>query len=227
MLLAAWVTIGLSGCGLCRPGMYGCGATVGCGCDVGCDCALPCECGDDCCCEPACGCEPDCGCDPGCGVSSCTTCGPGRSWALKRWKGDCNCQGPKINVCTGGCCCDAGPSCCAEPSCCSEDLCCDDGCCGDACCDEVGCCDTCGNGCGCGFRRGWGVWWGCFRDECRRLCGPLNWCGCGGCDGELYWHEWHNDPPRCCDPCNDCGDWVGPSVANNRETFGDRMGSSL
>jgi hypothetical protein len=28
----------------------------------------------------------------------------------------------------------------------------------------------------------------------------------------MYWSEWHNDPPRCCDPCNRCGQWVGPSA---------------
>lgn len=32
--------------------------------------------------------------------------------------------------------------------------------------------------------------------------------GCSQC-GELYWSEWFNDPPECCDPCNNCGDYVG------------------
>ena len=50
------------------------------------------------------------------------------------------------------------------------------------------------------------------------LLSPLGLCcpcggGCGGCDGEPYWSEWHNDPPRCCDPCDDCGNWVGPSTS--------------
>jgi len=30
-----------------------------------------------------------------------------------------------------------------------------------------------------------------------------------GC-GEIYWGEWLNDPPADCDPCNNCGQWVGP-----------------
>ena len=30
-----------------------------------------------------------------------------------------------------------------------------------------------------------------------------------GCD-EVYWGEWMNHPPYCCDPCDDCGNWVGP-----------------
>jgi hypothetical protein len=34
--------------------------------------------------------------------------------------------------------------------------------------------------------------------------------GCGGCSGEVYWSEWHNDPPYCHDPCNNHGDWIGP-----------------
>jgi hypothetical protein len=33
--------------------------------------------------------------------------------------------------------------------------------------------------------------------------------GCTGCSSELYWCEWHNDPPRCCDPCDQCGNWIG------------------
>ena len=32
--------------------------------------------------------------------------------------------------------------------------------------------------------------------------------GCSQC-GEYYWSEWFNDPPDCCDPCNNCGDYVG------------------
>jgi hypothetical protein len=42
----------------------------------------------------------------------------------------------------------------------------------------------------------------------------LSWicscCPCGGCSGETYWSEWHNDPPYCHDPCNCHGDWIGP-----------------
>ena len=30
-----------------------------------------------------------------------------------------------------------------------------------------------------------------------------------GC-GDLYFGEWHYDPPDSCDPCNDHGDFVGP-----------------
>ena len=36
----------------------------------------------------------------------------------------------------------------------------------------------------------------------RLACGS----GCGG----VYWNEWVSDPPVCCDPCDDCGCWVGP-----------------
>lgn len=35
---------------------------------------------------------------------------------------------------------------------------------------------------------------------------------CTGCSSELYWNEWYNDPPRCCDPCDRCGNWIGPSA---------------
>lgn len=30
----------------------------------------------------------------------------------------------------------------------------------------------------------------------------------GGC-GEIYWGPWSDAPPDRCDPCNDCGDFVG------------------
>jgi hypothetical protein len=35
--------------------------------------------------------------------------------------------------------------------------------------------------------------------------------GCTGCDSGLYWSEWFNDPPACCDPCDDHGYWTGPA----------------
>ena len=48
-------------------------------------------------------------------------------------------------------------------------------------------------------------------------CGPLalvlslfrceSWCGTG-C-GEVYWVEFHSDPPDCCDPCDRCGHFTG------------------
>jgi hypothetical protein len=34
-------------------------------------------------------------------------------------------------------------------------------------------------------------------------------CGGNGC-GEVYWDEWLSDPPACEDPCDDCGNYVGP-----------------
>jgi hypothetical protein len=37
--------------------------------------------------------------------------------------------------------------------------------------------------------------------------------GCTGCDGEFYWSEWHNDPPRCDTPCDCYGNWIGPSTS--------------
>jgi len=35
--------------------------------------------------------------------------------------------------------------------------------------------------------------------------------GCGG----VYWNEWISDPPDCCDPCNDCGQWTGHCGGNS------------
>jgi hypothetical protein len=53
-------------------------------------------------------------------------------------------------------------------------------------------------------------------------------CGCGssscGCDEEVYWSEWHNDPPRCCDPCDCYGNWIGPSSAGYRAPYAHAYG---
>jgi hypothetical protein len=35
----------------------------------------------------------------------------------------------------------------------------------------------------------------------------------------VYWSEWHNDPPRCCDPCDHCGNWIGPSAGSYRAPY--------
>jgi hypothetical protein len=45
-----------------------------------------------------------------------------------------------------------------------------------------------------------------------RHCGCGGCCDCGGCSSELYWSEWHNDPPQCCDPCDCHGNWIGPAA---------------
>jgi hypothetical protein len=36
----------------------------------------------------------------------------------------------------------------------------------------------------------------------------LGGCGQQGC-GDVYWHEFHSDPPDCCDPCDEYGNWTG------------------
>jgi len=53
----------------------------------------------------------------------------------------------------------------------------------------------------------------------------------GGC-GELYIDEWISDPPACCDPCNQCGQYVGPRYCpqkKNRLTAlaGGRVGCNV
>ncbi|MEO2047035.1 MAG: hypothetical protein ABGX16_10720 [Pirellulales bacterium] len=62
-------------------------------------------------------------------------------------------------------------------------------------------CDTkgCGNCIGC--KKQTCSWW-------KKLAGCLQLCDCAGCGGELYWSEWHNDPPGC-EPCDSCGNWIG------------------
>jgi hypothetical protein len=75
-----------------------------------------------------------------------------------------------------------------------------DGVCGECCVDASGCDSQCGSACGNGCA------------ECEP---PVRRClnrlfGCNGC-GECYWNEWHNHPPSLCEPCDRCGNYVGPS----------------
>ncbi len=37
---------------------------------------------------------------------------------------------------------------------------------------------------------------------------------CGSGCGEIYWGEWLSDPPNRCDPCDDCGNWIGQRVCD-------------
>jgi len=52
--------------------------------------------------------------------------------------------------------------------------------------------------------------------------GPLGWLfgvlGIGfqaerGC-GEIYWGDFHGFPPDCCDPCDQCGNYIGSSCGS-------------
>jgi hypothetical protein len=84
-----------------------------------------------------------------------------------------------------------------------------DGVCGECCGGEkCDCCEPCDGGvdgrdgcCGAG----------CGGDKSRwRLLDRI--CGCHGC-GELYWSEWHNDPPALCEPCDCLGNYTGCGAA--------------
>ncbi len=201
------------GCAAVRPGC-GCGIAAGPSCGAGCILEPGCDVG--CGCEPGCAIEPGCGCATTCGVDGC-------SMAGQMWCGDGSCgpRKPLINVCTGPACgvgCDPGCGC--EPGCAIEPGC---GC--EPSCGVGGCGDACGVACGCGnCPVGETLIFGAraIGSEFRRLLAPLGLCcpcgsGCGGC-GELYWNEWHSDPPACCDPCDQCGNWVGPSSAGVHAT---------
>jgi hypothetical protein len=169
---------------------------LGIGCSDGCGSA------DACGCEADCGCEPACGCGDGCGVN-------GRQFAGQTWNG-CRESGPPICTCTG-------PS-----RCCDTTSGCGDACgCGDGCEPGCGCEPACGCASSCSCDHGnCGRCGCCFGSFCGHLVGCVDrLCGCSGCDGELYWSEWHNDPPRCCDPCDCHGNWVGPSSGGYRAPY--------
>lgn len=64
-------------------------------------------------------------------------------------------------------------------------------------------------------------------------CGPRGGCltgmlGCASGCGDTYVDEWCSDPPQCCDPCDNCGNWVGedpcchPLVGSMNWLFGIR-----
>lgn len=179
----------------------GCGSQGNCG-----SCCEPaCGCGSGDCCEPACGCggccEPTCGCGGGCYAN-------GRQYAGQKFNCCCESHAP-ICPCVGrgGGCCQNGGGCC-EPAC---------GC-GSCCEPACGCGSSCEPSCGCGSSCSSGGKRKCCLKNCGFCCG----CGslvnafckctpCSGCSGEIYWSEWHNDPPYCQDPCNCHGDWIGPS----------------
>jgi hypothetical protein len=95
-----------------------------------------------------------------------------------------------VSNCDGGC--GRGCSMAFQKYDCSCDGVCGE-CCGDA---RCGCDDGCAGGCD-----------SACDPPLRRLMGRM--CGCTGC-GECYWNEWHNDPPRVCEPCDRCGDYRGP-----------------
>jgi hypothetical protein len=153
-------------------------------------------------CEASCASEPGCGCGESCGVD-------GRRFAGETWT-CCRECGPPICECTGqhraggGSCggaCGCGDAC--EPGCGCEPA------CG---CDRAG---------GCQGRNCKGTFGGIFFGSCcgRVICCVDKFCGCTGCDGELYWNEWHNDPPKCCDPCDQCGNWIGPAHGGYRAPY--------
>jgi len=185
--------------GFCGGPACGCGNPNCCdGCEPAWGWDPGCGCEADCCCEPGCGCDASCGCGSYCSTN-------GRSFAGKKYTCGCDVYVP-TNYCTGP------ADCCCEPSC---------GCCGECgeCCDPAcGCEPACGCDPGCGCEPACGCGTECNTNccaqivgACIRMCSKLCGGGSCGCDSEVYWCEWYNDPPHCCDPCDRCGNWTGPS----------------
>lgn len=87
--------------------------------------------------------------------------------------------------------------------------------CGESCDDCGDCSEPCGRPCG--------------RGACgdRTACGPLSFvfsifkCNTwrGPVCGERYWGDFYTDPPECHDPCDTCGNYVGPT------SYGGNWGS--
>jgi len=78
--------------------------------------------------------------------------------------------------------------------------------------------------CGPAFRVCDGYGGGAAGPCCNTGCDPCNWhpgkhlfgkIGCNSGCGDLYWSDWHSQPPDCCDPCDRCGNFVGRFFTGN------------
>lgn len=199
-------------------------------CDCGCGGGEP---------GPACGCASggcgECGCpEPYCGDHTCNDCGWG--WLFPRrcasqWQRWRPCDGCGCGGCESCGCESCGRSCGfrVEHECgCRESCGCEScGCGRESCgcgCESCGC-ESCGCGCGrCGFPLFPNLfpWLRCERCKGageRYSCGSQ--CGCG----DLYLGDWRSQPPRC-EPCNCCGDWVGPGEPRPCYQMPPRVGSN-
>jgi hypothetical protein len=56
-------------------------------------------------------------------------------------------------------------------------------------------------------------------------CWPCGKTWCGSQCGEFYWHEWFSHKPECCDPCDCCGNFTGPTSRDAYST-GDAPGAA-
>jgi hypothetical protein len=98
---------------------------------------------------------------------------------------------------------------------------CGDASCGGDCCGETSCDECGGRGCSRCRNHFFSLWgrgdcrgrrdrsWAWHGDGCNGHCGRM---GCG----EVYWCDWISSPPECCDPCDDCGNWIGHRGAPGR-----------
>ncbi len=103
------------------------------------------------------------------------------------------CHGPCGGPTCGPPACESCGACGPGPEACWPEACCPDRgpACGGSCHGPP--CGGCGAGSRCGLLRG----------ILRCLCDDCNGCG------EVYWGPFHSDPPDYCDPCDDCGNWIG------------------
>jgi hypothetical protein len=58
---------------------------------------------------------------------------------------------------------------------------------------------------------------------CYSDCWPCGKTWCGSQCGEFYWHEWFSHKPECCDPCDRCGNFIGPTSRDAYSNGGARM----
>ena len=151
-------------------------------------------------------------------LSSASGCILGRNLPCVGGCGDCGII-DDCSSCGGGSCGIAAPACGCDS-------------CGPSCgCDTFsgGCASFCGDGCidGCASYGSWN----CGESCCPRgpaMGTPFQWLrynlGCGGGCGDMYWGEWISDPPDCCDPCDNHGNWTGCQSCVRNDFFSGLRG---
>jgi len=146
--------------------------------------------GTGCCLPVGCGGMPSCGLG-GCGISHVEDSGS-IPYTTEGY------YGPAVVLDDSGCSCgDPGCGGCGVPAC--------GGCGSCGLCQGIACTGRTVLGLGAGLLRHVGHGIHCLF-SCANAC-----ASCGSGCGEVYWHDWINNPPSC-DACDSCGHWTGDSI---------------
>lgn len=146
--------------------------------------------------------------------------------------------GPSLEHCSPGHGCGGCGGCATRLRC--ETECCDVGCESSDCNVGCGACDMdCGSDNNCAppatlcnrpgaYRRSYGPGPTYHHGPITWVFGLLGFGGCGGCAhggcGDMYWGEFHGDPPDVCDPCDCYGNYTGGCCGCGDQVYPPRPG---